>query len=978
MATQIVALLLTVVFVVGSITDKHTSNKELKHAAKTNTNERHPIAQKAYDLDPSPYTTVYSSCNEIQTNGLYYIKPLPHLPVLPVICSNGFAMLDASLDINLNSFPSYLTSWDYGRINTDYILSALDDTSTFRQWFIPADGNTKFYIAPQCMECEAGEFDANTVYYIDSHTYCFSGAIMNGCIEDTLSARYHLESCNTCDVGIFEEDDQNSNNWIKCMALQMDADHLVDHDHITCVAHGLTFHPVLSTIRDACTCYQPLEATGVLEYQVLRDELPLVTAKEQDIINYGYTIANNILFDPTYNGESESMNVIDARDTNIVHLTNNDFMDGTYRITESGTYIITEDIVFNFNAPSEETMSSDDFSPNSIDVDELYWFPTREQANVDGEYPGLYSFSGAFTLGFFAGITIETDYVTIDLNGFSLKQDYKFYFQQRFFALIELASQPFVPGQGPANWGAGNDVYANHVVIKNGYLGLSSHHAIHGNNNNDVTITGVAASRFDVAGIQCNACTHVTVSDCVIGPQNQDIPVLGRYTHARSYLPRLKLLMDAHGSDEITFYNREAVRVSSLIDRLILQMDMMYFDVINGAEYDEMDDEWIAAKKLLYNPSGWLDGGSSYGILFGGSGAQVVGIGARHDDSSDVNISNVEIYGIYNAVIEKVKFTASFGATRLIFFDAMDWMATSDQVDDIATSEYIGDAYSDLTFAISQVVDSWYFMNSLYVSPEMEAHVLEGDNVGFGSIFKQPTIASTHKSKSSMIISGCGTDIQLHSSKGAIGLRVDGTQHLNVDTLYVHDVYNWAELGSETWCGAYPGPMVGNEDIEIQYGYTGTRAHGVVMDYVDAMFRDITIENIESYHGEANGMTVYKESQVTLENIQVDSVRAGTHLTHAQVSVLQSPNLRPRACGVDIRPNTMVTINEERGIINGDNIIGFDNCLNDAHTSSWQIISSVELICVVIVLSVLGNLLMDKFKTKTYKKVSEETPLLSV
>ena len=45
-----------------------------------------------------------------------------------------------------------------------------------------------------------------------------------------------------------------------------------------------------------------------------------------------------------------------------------------------------------------------------------------------------------------------------------------------------------------------------------------------------------------------------------------------------------------------------------------------------------------------------MDGGSSYGLLIGGDGAQVVGIGARHSGTSDITISNVEIYGIYNQV----------------------------------------------------------------------------------------------------------------------------------------------------------------------------------------------------------------------------------------------------------------------------------------------------------------------------------------
>ena len=391
--------------------------------------------------DDTMHTTIHSSCNDIRVNGLYYIKPLPDLPILPVICSNGYSMLDASLDANLQSYPSHLSSWDYGRTNTDHILSQLDDLSTFREWFIASDKNTKFRVAPRCNECIGGEFGNNTVYYIDSHTFCFSAAVMNGCIEDSESVNYHIESCNQCDVGTFDEE---SGKWIKCEAVHMSADQSINHDHLQCVAHGLTFHPVLSLNRAACTCYQP-RSEQQTAYKVLISELPLVTSSKSEMHSNGFYIADTIRFDPLWNTEETAA---DLRDSNFFHLYQSDFEDGTFRIKQSGTYIIMEDIVFNFNAPTAEQMANDNFSPNGIGGDELYWFPTRHQAQTDGDYPGLYTYVGAYTLGFFAGITVETDDVTIDLNGFTLKQDFSFYFQQRFFALIELASQPFIPGQG--------------------------------------------------------------------------------------------------------------------------------------------------------------------------------------------------------------------------------------------------------------------------------------------------------------------------------------------------------------------------------------------------------------------------------------------------------------------------------------------------------------------------------------------------
>ena len=55
-----------------------------------------------------------------------------------------------------------------------------------------------------------------------------------------------------------------------------------------------------------------------------------------------------------------------------------------------------------------------------------------------------------------------------------------------------------------------------------------------------MTISDVVVQNFDVAGVACNACTGLSMSSSVVGPQNTNIPVLARYNHARSMLPRLR------------------------------------------------------------------------------------------------------------------------------------------------------------------------------------------------------------------------------------------------------------------------------------------------------------------------------------------------------------------------------------------------------------------------------------------------------
>lgn len=73
----------------------------------------------------------------------------------------------------------------------------------------------------------------------------------------------------------------------------------------------------------------------------------------------------------------------------ITMLYQDDFEKGTYRITESGTYMVMEDIILNFNPAPENSES-----PNSYD--DNWWWPTEEQ---EDEYPGAQQARDAYFLG---------------------------------------------------------------------------------------------------------------------------------------------------------------------------------------------------------------------------------------------------------------------------------------------------------------------------------------------------------------------------------------------------------------------------------------------------------------------------------------------------------------------------------------------------------------------------------------------------
>eukprot|EP01084_Bolivina_argentea_P014720 27536_1 len=390
-----------------------------------------PDEQSAKDslLDPAKYVKIYSSCDSQniihKNNGLYYIKPSFNSVIIPVICSNGYTMIDPSLDLNLNNIASYLSSWDYSRLSLNFIITNLDDTSTFREWWLPADINTQFRVAKDCKSCDPS-LENNVVYYTDGSNFCYT--IYND--GNPCSNNINEYACNTCDVGTFISDDiLNINYWSTCTALQVSPDTPSWHEPQMRVNHHLTYRPVMSMTREACTCYQLSPDQKPIKYLVNKDELPKVTMVKQVgsnnvRISVDY-IDPLIKFETNNNLKKISANNPIDCSNNIHYLSQSDFLSGTYRINECGEYIFTESIECNFNAPTQSEQLSLDFSPNTITGDRLYWYPTVEQSEND--YPGLYTFSGTYSLGFFAGITIECDNVIINLNGYTFAMNRKFY-----------------------------------------------------------------------------------------------------------------------------------------------------------------------------------------------------------------------------------------------------------------------------------------------------------------------------------------------------------------------------------------------------------------------------------------------------------------------------------------------------------------------------------------------------------------------
>eukprot|EP01084_Bolivina_argentea_P298668 514715_1 len=834
------------------------------------------------DIDiPDGSVGIASACNSLP-DGLQYILPYgifdeTSSPLLPVICSDGNTILDASLAFDrYSAYFSSLYMYDVGIAGPQ-----IDDFGTWREWYLPLEESDSFIygVADNCVDTclTADESARDTAYYMTGNFYLCAWITKGDC--DMNDESYECYEC-------ARHGGRSSQVYPGvCSHVATSVDYEVHNDHFQCTGNNDNLKPAIGLKHQFCVCYNP--TTSALHSSVAMEETQYsahVALLESEM--------SATRADEAY----DSAPVTDDGSNNIVYLSNADFLAGTYRITQPGIYILNEDIVLNFNAPSEEERASDSFSPNSYA--DLHWMPSTD-GSQDEEYMGASTWHGPYQLGFFSGVTIETANVVIDLNGHSISMSDEFYLQQRFFSIFELAGKNFVAGQGPVDFGPYLNSASN-VVIKNGIIGRTTHHGIHGNDASGIRLESLEIRNFDVAGIQLNGFDDIAIVDCDIGPGSRDIPVTGRYLHARTLLRRFGHVVDHYGDESIAFSGREARTVREYVDELIDEMDMVYAHVIDGVEYDAEDTQWLRAMDLfvMQTENGYGDGGVQYGILLNSRGGAVMGFGNAPSQSTNAVISNVRIHDLAISPLEKLKFKTNpiGGATRGPVADVFDIMKVSDSWDDIESANYVGTAYSDVQIVMSQFEKSWFVLDHTCFDAGIVDWALNGQSFANTGYY-----------------GGCNTDIQLHINKGVIGLRIDNVQGFDVNNVQIENLINTGGLGTETAiCGAY---TQGNahQDPLITAGYTGTEGYGItITQSTQGTIDGASINGIETFYGNCNGIALFKDSSVLFNDVVVSNITAGSQLDVTRdLRPYQKylPNKIPRACSVwDNKYNTEYVI----------------------------------------------------------------------
>lgn len=382
-------------------------------------------------------------------------------------------------------------------------------------------------------------------------------------------------------------------------------------------------------------------------------------------------------------------------------------------------------------------------------------------------------------LGFFAAIIVEADDVVIDLEGHTMAMDPEYLKVQRFFAHIELGSKPFVAGQGPADFGAFQPV--SHVEIRNGVLGASSHHGIHGNECHDVEIHHLTIDNFEVAAIQLNGGTKVSIYDVNVGPSagaagsTASVPFAGSFSQAVFLLPHLKDAVDENPNFEIEFAG---------VTKTIAQVRNALIDSVADAM-----DSTKPTPAIFVNPTGKPDASALYGIVLHKRGAAVGGLATGTDtldDDKTVVVRDVDIHGLE--------------------LSAVQWGAVS------GVSGPRGDMIN-----FQWVLDSEGKLNAEGGNPLFQAQLalgkynnLNADFNGFSGPFLTLSIPddvltwaadatrppATQESWWSPI---CDGDLMHHALKGVIGVRSEFVNNLRLDEVTIKD-FSTTLAAHPAWC----------------------------------------------------------------------------------------------------------------------------------------------------------------------------------
>lgn len=505
------------------------------------------------------------------------------------------------------------------------------------------------------------------------------------------------------------------------------------------------------------------------------------------------TIEDNIKqdLDPSIHAEHGALNITNTLtktvNQDIIELTSASFANGTYRIRTPGYYRLEEDILFD---------------PPELDK------PLRN-------YP-----FPPYQLGFFSAITCECENIIIDLNGKVIQQSKRHALLQRFFAVIELSSQPFNEKMGPSNFG-NTMSHAHNCWIKNGYIGLSSHHGIHSAGTpTNVVIENVSIFDFEVAGIHINGGSNIFIEKVHIGPSRQDVPVLSHFSQAIFSKKAIHSL-----APESRWRQKTPSQVLQALENSI---DETKTAILNGLPSPNI---------LFHNPTGLPDG-NVYGIVLHGKGVVVNSLKETVNEhrGNNVHISEVCIEKLVSIpktfqslLLSNVEGESYGGGGRVHTGSVGDVINFKTLVSE--NGSYVPNVLSE-----AQLMACKYGLGTAK-SSDMVLLWAENGTTNFDAILSEYSFA-------------CSRDAMDHVMKGSFGLFLTNLQKVTISNNILCDFENKGAIVDDcTFRGAHQTGIMINAATKIN-------------------LNNNLISSLKTLHGDVCGIEITGQCTVSMNNIQ--------------------------------------------------------------------------------------------------------------
>ena len=483
---------------------------------------------------------------------------------------------------------------------------------------------------------------------------------------------------------------------------------------------------------------------------------------------------------------------------------------------------LCDDIVFCPHNIDVETASSDEQIAEAFDP--------IQQGNP------IYN-NNEYALGFFAAIAVAADDVTISLNGHSIAQCREHALMQRFFAVIELASAPFIANAGPHNFVSDESEFKaakNFRLSGPGTVGLSSHHGIHGNENENIEISGVTFKDFEVAAVSLNNVKGLEIKDCDIPNNRHDVPILGSFSAALQIRPYLKHLKATNPGYSMTL-GGSVKSVEEVYGTLVSHIANVYKDVM---EYGFIDPTTHPEEYELYNNAKQVVDGPCYVFLVHGKGPAVGGFGEEQseDDSElsadvsilDNNAQNIKCFTneVIASVVDDTVQNDARGSILQFYNSTDDSFIGIDMEKTSGQYVYVGNVNLDAQIMVGKAMSD----NRLGMDDILQTNVnsigqpliewAEGENKSFTPNFR------------------CNGDSMHHVIKGSVMIRVEDCQGFNIKG---NTIYNVDILSED------PIP----DDMCVDYHKGASSFDG--SDRMLADLRGISVAAVSAFDDEKNG-----------------------------------------------------------------------------------------------------------------------------